>query len=301
MSGVWGWFGGGAAQKKKDSPKNAILGLRSQLEMLQKREKHLQTQMDEQDAIARKNVNTNKNAAKVALRRKKTHEHSLDQTISQIGTLEQQINSIESANINRETLAAMERAGDAMKHIHGKLTVDKVDETMDKLREQNALSEEIVSAITSNHLGETMDEEELEEELEALQQEALDKKMLEPGTVPVSDVVHRMPAVANSEIKGKPQAVAEEDDEEAELRKLQAEMAIGGKEALGWKVAIIMFTPHLCRVAGSILSASTSSRQVTISKHPPSAGAFFIPAWGVGVTSYGALRGSTHPAVLSVG
>lgn len=61
MSGVWGWFGGGAAQKKKDSPKNAIVGLRAQLDMLQKREKHLMTQMDEQDAIARKNVNTNKN------------------------------------------------------------------------------------------------------------------------------------------------------------------------------------------------------------------------------------------------
>ncbi len=61
MSGVWGWFGGGAAQKRKDSPKNAILGLRAQLDMLQKRERHLQTQMDEQEAIARKNVNTNKN------------------------------------------------------------------------------------------------------------------------------------------------------------------------------------------------------------------------------------------------
>lgn len=61
MSGVWGWFGGGAAQKRKDTPKNAILGLRSQLEMLQKREDHLQKQMDQQDAIARKNVTTNKN------------------------------------------------------------------------------------------------------------------------------------------------------------------------------------------------------------------------------------------------
>lgn len=61
MSG-WGlgWFGGGPA-KKKDAPKNAILQLRGQLEMLSKREKHLQTQMDEQDAIARKYVSTNKN------------------------------------------------------------------------------------------------------------------------------------------------------------------------------------------------------------------------------------------------
>ncbi|KAI0864313.1 vacuolar-sorting protein SNF7 [Xylaria cubensis] len=224
MSGVWGWFGGAAA-KKKDTPKNAILGLRTQLEMLQKRERHLMNQMDEQDAIARKNVNTNKNAAKAALRRKKAHEHSLDQTIAQIGTLEQQINAIESANINRETLAAMQRAGEAMQQIHGKLTVDKVDQTMDALREQNALSEEIVQAITSNHIGEPLDEDELDDELEALQQEALDKKMLESGTVPVSvsSDVHKLPSVANSDIKSHAQT---EDDEEEELRKLQAEMAM---------------------------------------------------------------------------
>lgn len=69
-------------------------------------------------------------AAKAALKRKKTHEHSLDQTIAQIGTLEQQINAIESANINRETLLAMQKAGKAMKDIHGGLTVEKVDQTM---------------------------------------------------------------------------------------------------------------------------------------------------------------------------
>lgn len=58
---MWGWFGGNTQQKRKDSPKNAILGLRSQLDMLQKREKYLQSQIDEQDALARKHVNTNKN------------------------------------------------------------------------------------------------------------------------------------------------------------------------------------------------------------------------------------------------
>ena len=58
----WGWGSlfGGTAAKGEDAPKNAILGLRSTLEMLAKREKHLQNQMDEQDAIARKNVNSNK-------------------------------------------------------------------------------------------------------------------------------------------------------------------------------------------------------------------------------------------------
>ncbi|KAK0613398.1 snf7 family protein [Immersiella caudata] len=221
MSGVWGWFGGSAA-KQKNNPKNAILALRSQLEMLQKRERHLQTQIDEQDALARKNVATNKNAAKLALKRKKGHEHSLEQTMGQIGTLEQQINAIESANINRETLAAMEKAGEAMKQIHGKLTPEKVDETMAKLQEQNALSEEIVEAMNSINIGNQVDEQDLEDELEALQQEELDQKMLETGTVP-ADAIQRMPAVANGEPKGKAPAI-EEDDEEEELRKLQAEM-----------------------------------------------------------------------------
>ncbi|OAA59081.1 snf7 family protein [Niveomyces insectorum RCEF 264] len=223
MSNVWGWFGGGAAQKRKDTPKNAILGLRAQLEMLQKREEHLQKQIDQQDAIARKNVATNKNAAKAALRRKKTHEHSLEQTQAQIGTLEQQVNAIESANINRETLAAMERAATAMKQIHGGLTPEKVDETMERIQEQNQLSEEIVTAITSSTVGEALDDEELDEELEKLQQEQLDEKMLDTGTVPVSDAVHRLPAAANGEIKTTAEA---EDEEEAELRKLQAEMAM---------------------------------------------------------------------------
>lgn len=59
MSG-WGlgWFGGG--QAKKEAPKKAILQLRGQLEMLNKREKHLQNQMEEQDTLARKFVSSNK-------------------------------------------------------------------------------------------------------------------------------------------------------------------------------------------------------------------------------------------------
>jgi hypothetical protein len=57
---MWGWFGGASAQKRKDAPKNAILMLRQQLDMLQKRERHLRSQMDDQDGIARKNLATNK-------------------------------------------------------------------------------------------------------------------------------------------------------------------------------------------------------------------------------------------------
>lgn len=164
MSG-WGlgWFGGG--QAKKEVPKKAILQLRGQLEMLNKREKHLQNQMDEQDSIARKYVSSNKNgklvfaisnggsadhaaAAKAALRRKKQFEHSLEQTSSQIMTLEREIYSIENANINKETLDAMKNAGSAMKQIHAGLTIDKVDNVMYAIFSLDALDIMLYQSLT---------------------------------------------------------------------------------------------------------------------------------------------------------
>ncbi|KAL2866745.1 ESCRT-III subunit protein SNF7 [Aspergillus lucknowensis] len=222
---MWSWFGGAAAQKRKDAPKNAILLLREQLDMLQKREKHLENQMTEQEAVAKKNVSSNKNAALAALRRKKVHEKNLEQTQAQIAQLEQQIYSIEAANINYETLNAMKAAGAAMEKIHNGMTIEKVDETMTKLQEQQQLSDEIATVITSNPPGEQLDEDELAEELEGLEQEAMDERMLNTGTVPVADQLNRLPAPTNAEPSGSKKQ-AEEEDEEAELEKLRAEMAM---------------------------------------------------------------------------
>jgi len=224
MSG-WGlgWFGGGA-QKQKDAPKKAILQLRAQLEMLNKREAHLQNQSNEQDALARKYVSTNKTAAKTALRRKKQFEQSLEQTAAQIMTLERQIYSIETANINKETLDAMKQAGNAMKSIHAGLNVDKVESVMEDLREQQDIGNEISTAITQGVHTDMIDEEDLDAELADMQQEQLDEQMLNTGNVPVGDKVAQLPNAAQHAPKGKQRI--EEDDEEAELRKLQAEMAM---------------------------------------------------------------------------
>ncbi|KAL4911581.1 hypothetical protein BDW74DRAFT_10377 [Aspergillus multicolor] len=221
---MWSWFGGAAAQKRKEAPKNAILQLRSHLDMLQKREKHLENQMNEQEAIAKKNVTTNKNAAKAALRRKKVHEKNFESTQAQIAQLEQQIYTIEAANINHETLAAMKAAGAAMEKIHNGMTVEQVDETMDKLREQHAVTDEIAKAITETPFGEQVDDEDLEAELEGMEQEAMDERMLHTGTVPVADQLNRLPAPGTAEPAKAKQK--EEEDEEAELEKLRAEMAM---------------------------------------------------------------------------
>lgn len=65
-----------------------------------------------------------------------------------------------------------------------------------KLQEENALSDEIVNAITSSSIGaDIIDDDELEAELDELQQERLDEQMLKTGSVPVSDQIQRVPAV----------------------------------------------------------------------------------------------------------
>lgn len=123
----------------------------------------------------------------------------------------------------------MKQAGAAMAQIHGGMSIDKVDETMyvscgrylggyicaydpgllttdcrDKLREQHQLSEEIGQAITSVPLGEQPDEEELDAELEGLEQEAMDERMLNTGPVPVTSQLDRLPAAGTSDRKSSP-------------------------------------------------------------------------------------------------
>ena len=61
--------------------------------------------------------------ATAALRRKKAHENQLDQLSGQRLQLETQVNTIESANLNAETMQAMKKGSDALKAIHGNMSV----------------------------------------------------------------------------------------------------------------------------------------------------------------------------------
>lgn len=71
----------------------------------------------------------------------------------------------------------------------------------DQLREQQQLSEEIAQAITNNAMTDQLDEDALEQELEGLEQETMDERMLKTGTVPVGDRINQLPTAANGERK----------------------------------------------------------------------------------------------------
>eukprot|EP00842_Homolaphlyctis_polyrhiza_P006567 jgi/Hompol1/6911/HPOL_002363-RA len=233
----------GKAKAAQTTPKDAIVKLRESLEMLEKREKYLQTKIDAELKIAKANASKNKRVALMALKRKKAYEDQINKISGSRMTLETQAMAIENASVNLETMQAMKAGADAMKQIHGKLNIDKVDQTMDDIREQMDLANEISDAIAQPvGFGAEFDEDELNAELEALEQEELDARLLDTGletsiesaprvpssAVPVNntdclDSALRLAAIAQPPRPAKVTTTTEEDDELAEL---QASMAM---------------------------------------------------------------------------
>lgn len=80
--------------------------------------------------------------------------------------LEQQINTLESANLNLETMQAMKKASDVLEQIHGHMSasfirllsfklmhvlrkLNDVDATMSRIGEQREIANEIAEAISA--------------------------------------------------------------------------------------------------------------------------------------------------------
>ncbi|PVU90463.1 hypothetical protein BB559_002864 [Furculomyces boomerangus] len=208
---IWG------KKTPKTTPKEAILRMRENLRILEKREAHLDERISKELETAKSNATKNKAAAMAALKRKKLLEDQLEKINSTRMTLETQMMAIESANVNLETLNAMRQGTDAMKTIHKDMSIEKVDQTMDEIRDQMDLANEVSAAISQPELlGLGANDSELLEELELLEQEQLDKQLLNAERPPVS-------AVKNPT---KPVFVQEEEEEDAELAELRESMGL---------------------------------------------------------------------------
>jgi len=218
MASFMSYFGG--RRDPKLSSRDAIVTLRQQLQMIEKKEEYLQKKVEEEVKKARANAVTNKPVATAALRRKKATELEIDRLQGTRFQLETQVNTLESASFNAETMAAMKKAAGALKDIHGKLTIDKVDATMADIQEHMQVANEVSEAISSsNYAGMEIDEDELKQELAELEQEDLNRRLEGAEHVPVHH-----PA-GSSRVAEPPSRTAEED-EEAALKELQAALAM---------------------------------------------------------------------------
>ncbi|KAG8218707.1 Snf7-domain-containing protein [Butyriboletus roseoflavus] len=213
MASFMSFFGG--RRDSKQAARDAIVSLRQQLQMIEKKEDYLQKKIDEEMKKAKASAVSNKAAATQALRRKKQSEAEMERLNGQRLQLELQINTLESANLNLETMQAMKKASDVLGQIHGHMTLSDVDATMGRIGEQREIANEIAEAISAptDHA----DEDALREELAELEQEQLDERLAGAEHVPV-----HIPSGAREA----PKQIAVEDDEETQLKELQASLAM---------------------------------------------------------------------------
>uniref|UniRef100_A0A9J7XDC5 Charged multivesicular body protein 4Ba n=2 Tax=Cyprinus carpio TaxID=7962 RepID=A0A9J7XDC5_CYPCA len=208
-------FGSSGKGGKSPSPQEAIQRLRETEEMLSKKQEFLEKKIDQELVTAKRNGTKNKRAALQALKRKKRYEKQLAQIDGTLSTIEFQREALENAHTNTEVIKNMGFAAKAMK-AGSVWDIDKVDDLMQDITEQQELAQEISDAISKPvGFGEEFDEDELLAELEELEQEELDKNLLEIGdNVP-------LPNVPSTSLPARPAKKKEEEDED-DMKDLEA-------------------------------------------------------------------------------
>lgn len=169
-----------SSKKSSDQHRTTLERLREMEDLLQKKQTHLENQIEAQLAIARKLGKTNKRAALQALKRKRRLEAELQRMDGTLTTIELQREALENARNNVQVLGAMQQAAGVLKNAQKYLTPDKVLDVMDEVNEQQELAREVADAISNplQRMDAGWDDQELERELEALEQEDLDKALL---------------------------------------------------------------------------------------------------------------------------
>lgn len=210
-------FGGGKGGKQP-SREEAIQRLKETEEMLGKKSEYLEKKVQDELATARRHGTKNKRLALTALKRKKRYEKQLAQVDGTLSNIEFQIEALQDATANTQIFKNMQYGAKALKSAHGNMSADDVHDVMDDIAEQQEVAQEISDALSGPvGFGTDIDEDELLAELEEMEQEDLDKELLDVGPAACD-----LPDVPTSTL---PTPARKEKDEDAELRELENWMA----------------------------------------------------------------------------
>ncbi|OPB39898.1 Snf7 family protein [Trichoderma guizhouense] len=132
----------------------------------------LNGRIDELDQEARNAVlRKNRVAALAALKSKKRAESSLSTRYATLHQLEEVASKLQQASDQVQLVKVMESSANALESLNTQIgSADKVENTMDRLRDQMSATDEI-TAILAEPTGMIVDEEEIDEELEAMERE----------------------------------------------------------------------------------------------------------------------------------
>lgn len=124
-------------------------------------------------------------------------------------TLEAQRSTLENSTMNVNVMNTLKQAANSMKKTNKQFNVDDVNDMMDEINEAHDLVNEVSSAIASVGIGNDVDDDEIERELDRLEQEKLDEDLFKIDPTPT-----KLPDVPNSDL---PSAKKELKDELKEL------------------------------------------------------------------------------------
>ncbi|KLJ07096.1 hypothetical protein EMPG_17419 [Blastomyces silverae] len=164
-------MGNTSSSHKISAQDRAILDLKNQRDKLHQYQKRITTLTDRETQIARECLARNdRPRALLALRRKKYQQSLLAKTDAQLDQLERLTGSVEFALVQKDVLFGLSQGTKVLQTIHKEMGgLEGVEKLMGDTEEARAYQEEV-----SRMLGGQMsnqDEDEVEDELEAMEQE----------------------------------------------------------------------------------------------------------------------------------
>lgn len=210
--------------KSDKQPVEVINSLRENIKTIEKREQHIQIQIDNCLVEAKKKIEENKNNKKnnknnvlMILKRKKMYEVELSKIEGMKLTLESQIIALEGATLNIQTFKAMKECSNTMKQIRNGIDEDTIDDMMDDIQEEKDIHDSISEAI-SRPFQDMLDDQDLLNELEELQ--SID----DTNDMDSNNIGIRLPDVPNNKIINNVQNKVDDEEEIQELKKLEESM-----------------------------------------------------------------------------
>eukprot|EP00300_Choanocystis_sp_HF-7_P004541 c13521_g1_i1.p1 GENE.c13521_g1_i1~~c13521_g1_i1.p1 ORF type:complete len:196 (+),score=23.94 c13521_g1_i1:78-590(+) len=169
------------------------------------------------------------------------YETQVEQLRNQRMNMETMVMQIENANVNKATIQAMKQGANQLKSMHKQMDPNQIDTVIDDIREQMDASQEISEMLGQSLNTNMIDEDELDLELQGLEDELeqedqlkldaalsnIDKTKLPSAKVAASS----SSSSSSTQIKAPsaptktPTAAAPVDDEEEELRRLEAQFS----------------------------------------------------------------------------
>lgn len=188
----------GNGNSKVTEQDRSILDLKLQRDKLKQYQKRIQVILDREKEIAKQCLsNGDKQRALLALRKRKYQEQLLIKTDSQLETLEDLTRNIEFALVQKDVVYGLEQGNKVLKDINREMSIEKVEKILDESAEGIAYQQEVTELLSGKITN--ADEEDIQEELEALEKEQLQKerqdltKLAELPRVPQGDVVASKP------------------------------------------------------------------------------------------------------------